>query len=642
MKLVAIQRAGLAMKSSLVFPLVARLWAAELVTAAYLGILGRLPDAAGLKAHCAELGWPRMKAAKSLSELLASIARSPERWKRSLEQRADEVVRAAFWGVLRREPLEQELKTLTAQLRKSGSFSGLLTNLASSQEHWEQLLTARAEELTLELYRRLFGRDPASGVLTRHAGQLKTQRDLAGLLSAVGASQEFWERQIAHRAEELVRMAFRSLLRREPEEEALKAYAAQLKEHKNLEEILRAITQSPEHLDGVQRDGAEQLVRIAFRSLLNREPEEAALQAYAGGLRQGQSLAEMLASISRSQEHWELLLQEHAEAVVRGLFGALLKREPDSAGLAGHAEQLRATRDFAAVTATIANSREHQMILRKEEEWPDPAHTYDDATWVFMHVEKTGGTSLQNMLVQSFGPEAVYYEHQDRLHQHAPGELSTYSVFAGHFNHDSLAFIPRRRLRIFTFVREPRQRLLSLYHFWRAHEPSAPQFHESMKLARELNIETYYASRDVGRSPSTWNHMTWCIMGNRQWHAWQRLLRSAHGEKRARVVESLRAPIRARLREFAFVGLQEKFSRSCRELFRIMGRSSPEERTDHSVEQLATVNSYIRKSPKPVLSRRAIEAMAELVELDSIVYEEAKALFAERLTRRRKRARSGR
>ncbi len=621
------------------FALVARLWAAELVRAAYLGILGRLPDDAGLKVHCAELGWPRLKAAKSLAELLATISRSPERWKRSLAQHADELVRAVFRGVLHREPREEELGTLAAQLRQSGSVSALLAGLADSQEHWEQRLGARSEELVLELYRRLFGRDPASGALRSYATQLKANGDIAGLLSEIGASQEFWQRQVAHRAEDLVRMAFRMLLGREPEEEALRAYAAQLKEHKNLEETLAAIAQSPEHWDIVLRQSAEQVVRDVFAALLRRAPEEAALQAYVGGIRSGQQLSEVLASVGHSQEHWELLLGERAEDLVRGLFRGLLKREPDILGLAGHAAQLRATKDLAAVAVAICDSRERDLMLKRDEEWPHPARSYDEPAWVFMHVEKTGGTSLQNMLLGCFGHEAVYNEHQDTLHLHAPAELSMYSLFAGHFNYDSLGFIPRRNVKVFTFVREPLQRLLSLYHFWRSHEPSAPHFNESMKLAKELSVETYYASREMIRSPSTWNHMTWCIMGDRQWRIWRRLLRSARGGQRTRFIESLRKPMRKRLREFAFVGLQEKFSRSCRELFRVLGRTSPEERSDHSVDQLASINSYIKKSAKPVLTAQAREAMADLVELDSILYEEAQTLFDERLTRRRKPAR---
>ena len=107
------------------------------------------------------------------------------------------------------------------------------------------------------------------------------------------------------------------------------------------------------------------------------------------------------------------------------------------------------------------------------------------------------------MLVESFGGK-VYHKHSDVLHLHSPAELCTYSVFAGHFNHDSLAFIPRRKLSIFTLVREPKQRLLSLYNFWRAHDPNAPGFHERMRLANDLDLETFYRSDEVVHRCDTW------------------------------------------------------------------------------------------------------------------------------------------
>lgn len=629
------------MRSSLFFPFVARFCAAELVTAAYLGILGRAPDDPGLRAHCAELGW-RRSAGSSLAELLAAISHSPERWKRTLEQRAGELVRAVFRGILKREPHEQELRPFSAQVSGSGDLSTVVANLAASQEHWAQLVEARSEELTLRFYRALFGRDPVAATLKSYAAQLKASKDLSGLVAAIGASEEFWHRQITHHAEDIVRASFRTLLGREPEDSALESYAEQLRQHRSLEQLLAAIGQSPEHRQLVQRDGAEELVRTAFASLLNREPEEEALKAYVSNIRRGQPLGEVLAAMGSSEEHWRLLVRAHAEEIVTALFRGLLKREPDSYGLAGHVAQLRGTNDLAAVVSAIGGSRERELLFKKESEWPNPARSYDEPTWVFMHAEKTGGTSLQNMLLQSFRPERVYHEHEDTLHLHSPAELSMYSVFAGHFNHDSLAFIPRHRLKVFMFVREPRQRLLSLYYFWRSHDPSSPRFNETMKLAQELSIETYYASRDVARSPSTWNHMTWCVMGNRQWREWRRLLEGIQGERRTRVIESLRDPIRERLREFCFVGLQEKFTQSCRQLFRTMDRTCPDVRRDHSVEQLAATTSYIKGGARPALTTRAVEVMADLVELDTILYEEARILFAERTSRRGKRARARR
>lgn len=630
------------MKKSLLFPLLTRIYAAEVVTAAYLGILGRPPDEEGLRAHSRELGWRGAKTPKSLEGLLATMAGSQERWQRSIEQRADELARAAFRAVLRREPLEQELSEPAAQLRNGGNLAGLIGRLTASDEHWEQLLEERSHELVLTLYRTLFDRDPDSGALKGYVEQLEASRDLTVLLTELGRTREFWQEQVAHRAGELVSEAYRSLLGREPEDAALKAYAEQLKEHKSLEQTLAAIAQSQEHRDLVRRDSAEEVVRSAFAALLQREPEEAALTAYAANIRQGQPLTEVLSSIAHSQEHWRLLVREHAEEVVTAAFHGLLGREPDSVGLAAHAGQLRLSNDLTKVISTIGNSRERTLNLKNEADWPHPRRSYDEATWVFMHIEKTGGTSLQNMLLESFGAGHIYNEHHDSLHLHSPAELSTYTVFAGHFNHDSLAFIPRRRLNLFTFVREPMQRLLSLYHFWRSHVPSAPHFNESMRLAHELPIEAYFTNGDLARSQAIWNHMTWCVMGEQQWRVWRRVLASARGEKRTRLIATLRAPIRERLREFCFIGLQEKFTQSCRELYRIIGRTCPAVRADHSVEQLSGMTSYITRSEKPELTPRAIEVMTELVELDAIVYEEAKTLYDARLARGRNGSRARR
>jgi hypothetical protein len=54
------------------------------------------------------------------------------------------------------------------------------------------------------------------------------------------------------------------------------------------------------------------------------------------------------------------------------------------------------------------------------------------------------------------------------------------------------------------------------------------------------------------------------------------------------------------------------------------------------------MTSYITRSEKPELTPRAIEVMTELVELDAIVYEEAKTLYDARLARGRNGSRARR
>src|SRR5207237_9737750 len=150
----------------------------------------------------------------------------------------------------------------------------------TSQEHWEKSLARRSRELVLMLYRSLFSRDPDSRALESYAARLASTSNIPDLLSAIGSSHEFWQKQLASRAEELVRVAYQTLLGREPDEGALRAYGAQLREHKSLAELLRAIAHSQEHWEVLMRKRSDELVRSDFSALVNREQGGADLGAH--------------------------------------------------------------------------------------------------------------------------------------------------------------------------------------------------------------------------------------------------------------------------------------------------------------------------------------------------------------------------
>ena len=213
----------------------------------------------------------------------------------------------------------------------------------------------------------------------------------------------------------------------------------------------------------------------------------------------------------------------------------------------------------------------------------------------------------------------------------------TYDVFAGHFNYDSLRFIPRRTLSIFTFVREPRQRLISLYQFLRAHESGHPNFvsEGTMELANRLLIEEFFENPEIRKDYGFWNNMCWAVMGQLQWQEWMSLLTMEKDEIAvADILDStVRPAIKERLRKFMFVGLQEDFDRSVQALFRLMKKEPPAKvRADHSLEKLMlTEPEFKRKMEKQPVTPRVNTALDGLIQLDNIVYEEAKKLYTERM-----------
>jgi len=462
-----------------------------------------------------------------------------------------------------------------------------------------------------------------------------------------------------------VRVLYLALLEREPDDHGLASYCAELRCNGDLLEVTRAIARSEEARSRLLFDRPAPMVTAAFRGLLGREPESEALTAYSESLAGHRDPAATLDDIARSEEHWRRMLAIHAESVVRAIFLALLRREPEPEALAVYTQELRQTADLSSLVSVIADSAEHwELLLQARRQSAQMLHSddlpallaevvsspkvwnelaavrfpqaapasdaYEQEAWVFIHAQKTGGTSLQNMLAETFGDRTVYREHTDTLYRRSPAELAQYSVFAGHFDFDSLAFIPRRTRRLFAFLREPKQRLLSLYRFLRAHESSSPDFKGIKEIANRLDAAEFFRSVMAPARSDLWNHLTWCVMGQRKWNDYRQLLSGIDEPTVARRLEDIRVEIRKRLEEFAFIGLQEDYPFSCQRLFQQIGARVPHVRHDHSVESLSANAQYFKYVPRRPLTSQLEETLAQLTRLDAIVYREGCDLYAAR------------
>lgn len=380
---------------------------------------------------------------------------------------------------------------------------------------------------------------------------------------------------------------------------------------------------------------AANFVNAGYRGVLGREPDPEGLAAYTEALARSGDLAGFLVDLARSDEFKQKTFAVLAPDLVRAAYRGLLGRDADPEGLAAYVANLTNRRDLASVLADIVHSEEFTRSRARLQKWPDPANTYNTPCLVFLHIQKTAGTSIQNMLRDSYGHEPIYGENADTLYKRSPGELSKYSVFSGHFNYDSLSYIPRRVLSTFTFVREPKKRLISHYYFLRAHEPGHTSYGDGIRLANELTIETFFEHERIRMRSGFWNHMTWAIMGQRLWRIWQALLAAEANEEAVTelINTTIRPTTRRRLNEFIFVGLQEDFDRSVKILFHILQKKQPETiRADHSLEQLMNTAPHFKKTmEKQPMTSRLDAALDHLVQLDNIVYEEASRLYTERL-----------
>src|SRR5690349_2068580 len=108
----------------------------------------------------------------------------------------------------------------------------------------------------------------------------------------------------------------------------------------------------------------------------------------------------------------------------------------------------------------------------------------------FVHVPKAGGSSVVAALRGSLG-RAVFHS-QERIPQSVPLEylLNRYPLVAGHFTLAQLSPSILQDSFVFTVVREPVDRALSLYYFYRAHTAS-PTLDHRVSAANAFDLRAF-------------------------------------------------------------------------------------------------------------------------------------------------------
>src|SRR5205085_11190838 len=99
--------------------------------------------------------------------------RSGGHWARFLPARAGQPVSAVYLGLLVRELAGAARRPYATLFRASGDLPRVLASIARSEEHWAQLLPARAEQLVTGIYQGLLNRDPHENAQRSYFTQLR-------------------------------------------------------------------------------------------------------------------------------------------------------------------------------------------------------------------------------------------------------------------------------------------------------------------------------------------------------------------------------------------------------------------------------------------------------------------------------------
>ena len=140
----------------------------------------------------------------------------------------------------------------------------------------------------------------------------------------------------------------------------------------------------------------------------------------------------------------------------------------------------------------------------------------DSSKLIFLHLPRTGGTTVHHLLQSHFPANAICPERFNELYQWLPDRLRDFTVFSGHFNVASLEQIPGSK-RIATLLRDPHARIISTYLFWSRHSDAwLANGHYPGPLAarRSAGLEAFLASANPGVLDGVDNLMARYLAGN--------------------------------------------------------------------------------------------------------------------------------
>jgi len=248
---------------------------------------------------------------------------------------------------------------------------------------------------------------------------------------------------------------------------------------------------------------------------------------------------------------------------------------------------------------------------------------------VFMHHPKTGGTTLHDIFLGAFAKDEVCPERFNGLRHCTAAELTRYRYFSGHFDLPSLKLIPGKKI-VITMLREPIDRLISLYNFERAHRPEVIRENnlELARLANAYTLEEFLLAAEVRAHPAINNSMTRALVDKLDAYRW---------EHRASVTlsdaEQYASLALHQLKSLHSFGIMERYSDSVALIFASLGLEPPQQIERKQVlDVVMETNPGLRRIDREPVTGRIRQLAAELVKADAYLYTRACRLFAKRLS----------
>ncbi|WP_270936782.1 sulfotransferase family 2 domain-containing protein [Falsiroseomonas oryzae] len=239
---------------------------------------------------------------------------------------------------------------------------------------------------------------------------------------------------------------------------------------------------------------------------------------------------------------------------------------------------------------------------------------------VFLHMMKTAGTSIRRRLEELAEGEPVFRREKDGRPGDVPAaDLARYRVVMGHFNILDARHVPEPR-RIFTVLREPRERLVSFYHFLHRHRAEVVEERgmERARIARACTLEQFLAHPDPGVRGTLQNVMTCTLAGDYRPIGADRYLQPWESPRDAITGPELLRRALGNLFALDFVTFVDRLEEDRPRLMQALGLPDtgplPRENTRDEV------NPVVEPRPEPEITPRAGALLRRLTDLDRVLY----------------------
>jgi hypothetical protein len=234
--------------------------------------------------------------------------------------RPEVIVRQAYQDILGRDPDPEGLRTYRANIIDRGwTEQDVREALRNSPEYQSGAArTASADRIIRRAYRDILGRDPdPEGLNTYRRSIIEQGWDEQDVRTALRRSQERREVVRGQRgvndaeAEAIVRRAYLQVLKREPDASGMQEYKARiLNERWTEQQVVTALRRSEERRDVVRAQRsmtdaeATEIVRRAYLSVLNREPDAGGMRDYKARILNDRWTEQQLVSALRNSDEY--------------------------------------------------------------------------------------------------------------------------------------------------------------------------------------------------------------------------------------------------------------------------------------------------------------------------------------------------